>query len=560
MKWRNKNGNGYRSDLKGRHNKISGKAAVKAAVIDSQWNGCYDNHWNGIIVDEAFAHPAKFAHGLIRRIYKHAVDEGWLKAGDTVVDPFGGVALGALYANKAGINYIGVELEQKFVDLGSGCDCQGISKSNWVRFYGRWDRASKAGIRWCPECLSQVWIERAEIKEDKQQSFFQKKLSASLIRHSGKIPFTQPHRYRGNLELFRKYAQPDTRAVLLQGDSRELVKVLGQAGVGMVVSSPPYATNDKRDYTCEQRDKSEQGKGSFRGFYGHAKGQIAKLSEGDPHVVIGSPPYVKSVHSGNGIDIDKLSGNSPGPNSQALAGGYGETTGQVGKMKEGDLKAVISSPPFTGSVGSDDPDKRGGLFRDEKRRNDMNLTGTYGETEGQLGGMPTGIISSPPYGNSMDNQDKGGIDWEKAGRPDRLEESKNRHGVQGDMPMAYGDGGGQLGNDSKETFWLAAQTIVQQCYQILPSGGHAIWVVKDFVRNGKRVEFSEQWRQLCGSVGFKTCCVHRAMLVKYKGQQKAFDGDHVELVTARKSFFRRLAENKGSPPIDWEIVLCMVKL
>lgn len=29
--------------------------------------------------------------------------------------------------------------------------------------------------------------------------------------------------------------------------------------------------------------------------------------------------------------------------------------------------------------------------------------------------------------------------------------------------------------------------------------------------------------------------------------------------TERKSFFRRLAEKKGSPAIDWEDVICVVK-
>jgi len=33
------------------------------------WTGCYNDSWNGVIVADAFAHPAKFARGLIRRIY-----------------------------------------------------------------------------------------------------------------------------------------------------------------------------------------------------------------------------------------------------------------------------------------------------------------------------------------------------------------------------------------------------------------------------------------------------------------------------------------------------------
>ena len=57
----------------------------------NKWHGCYDDGWQGIIVPEAFSHPAKMACGLTRRIFKHALSEGWIKPGDVVVDPFGGI-------------------------------------------------------------------------------------------------------------------------------------------------------------------------------------------------------------------------------------------------------------------------------------------------------------------------------------------------------------------------------------------------------------------------------------------------------------------------------------
>ena len=41
------------------------------------WHRCYKEGWQGIIVPEAFTHPAKFARGLIRAIYEHAIEEGW---------------------------------------------------------------------------------------------------------------------------------------------------------------------------------------------------------------------------------------------------------------------------------------------------------------------------------------------------------------------------------------------------------------------------------------------------------------------------------------------------
>ena len=84
----------------------------------NDWHGLYGESWKGAIVDEAFGHPAKFSRALIRHIYEHAVEEGWLQPGDTVIDPFGGVALGGLDAMRLGMHWVGVELEPKFVDLG----------------------------------------------------------------------------------------------------------------------------------------------------------------------------------------------------------------------------------------------------------------------------------------------------------------------------------------------------------------------------------------------------------------------------------------------------------
>src|SRR5215510_4528100 len=86
---------------------------------EDSWTGCYRDNWKSLIVPEAFAHPAKYARGLIRRIYEHACERGWLQAGTRVVDPFGGVALGGFDAAWIGARWVGCELESKFVTLGN---------------------------------------------------------------------------------------------------------------------------------------------------------------------------------------------------------------------------------------------------------------------------------------------------------------------------------------------------------------------------------------------------------------------------------------------------------
>jgi hypothetical protein len=123
----------------------------------------------------------------------------------------------------------------------------------------------------------------------------------------------------------------------------------------------------------------------------------------------------------------------------------------------------------------------------------------------------------------------------------------------------YGATQGNIGNESSDTFWLSARAIVQQVYLALKPGRYAAFVVKSFVRNKAIVDFPAQWEQLCQSCGFVTAEIVRAWLVEDSGTQGGMFGDDKRMRKERKSFFRRLAENKGSPRIDFETVLFMRK-
>ena len=283
-------------------------------VQPDSWHGCYDDSWQGLIVPEAFSHPAKMSYNLTRRIFKHALFEGWIKPGQVVCDPFGGIGSTGLIGAHFGLQVICVELKQKFVDLA-------------------------------------------------RQNF---------------------ERHRKSIESFSHFGKP-LFPVIIQGDSRRLSEIISK--VNLIVSSPPFSNTE-----------------------------------------------------GTADDNFRY---------------HGKKLGTTGKH--------------------------------------------YGESEGQLG------------------------------------------------------------NKQDQTFWQAAKIIVEQCHQILKPGGMAIWVVKAFVRNKKKVDFPGDWRRLCESIGFETVCEHHAMLVKETRETGIF-GDEIIKKKERKSFFRRLAENKGSPKIDFEVVLCCQKM
>lgn len=451
-------------------------------MIERDWYGCHASGWTDkILLPDAFAHPAKVAFGLADRIYNHCLEMGYLGPGNVVLDPFFGVGGFAYHALLNGLNVVGVELEEKFANLARA------NLDRWSRDYG-------AGVA-----------------------------VLDSLRERGTLP-------------------PYGQAIVLQGDSRYLAQVLREAGG--VVSSPPFSQPGEQPCASQSQAIKDyhaftRGDGTKYDRQMQNAANLANLPEGNHAAVVSSPPYAESVHDGNGIDPDKLTGNPAGQHSQAFAGGYGTASGQLGAMR------VVSSPPYAESLASDDPDKRGGLYRDEKRRNDKTLTAEYGESEGQLGAMR--VVSSPPYEN---NAGKGG-------------ETKGFHSYDGNEAynrckrdyIGLGDVD-NLGNTTASDFWSAARLIMQQVAMLLPPGACAVWVCKRFVKDKKIVEFSQQWAALGESCGFETIEWIRAWLIEDRGAQYDLFGGLEEKQVKRASFFRRLYERKyPENAIDWEDVI-----
>lgn len=430
----------------------------------NQWQGCYDQGWGNNLVSAAYTHPAKVSFKLAERIYKHAIKNHWIEKGGIVLDPFGGICGFGFHAMVNGLNFIGVELEEKFVKLGE----QNIEL--WHRTLVGWPFLGTARIVQgdSRKIVAELWFEGfKDVVED-------------------------------NCYL---------RNVVFKGD--------------LIISSPNFPTDQpcqsqtiaKKDYHAFTR-----GDGTKRDHKMRSPGNLANMKEGNIDLVVSSPPYVDSVNSGpSGIDHSKSKGGRNRAEEVKRTGcvscqaigeqRYGQSPGQLGSMKEGSIDAVISSPPYEKSVSSD----------------------------------------------------RDGIDWEKAGRPDRMIPHETAHypqGVHGDF--RYSKSQNNLGNSSGDTFWSASKEIVSQCYDLLKPNGMSIWVCKDYIKAKKRVPFSDRWLFLCESVGFKLVCRHQASLVKEHGIQTTIHGDK-KITTERKSFFRRLAESKGSPRIDYEDVLCLVK-
>ena len=266
---------------------------VVASIVRSQWYGAYDDGWGDLITEASYAHPAKFAKGLVYRIVKHGIERGYWKKGDTLLDPFGGVGLGGIAAAAHGMRWLGVELEARFVRMAAGYDCPGEAKSE-----------SEADL--CATC------QRA-IRDDKE-------------------PSAVPHRYAGNFDLHRVEWERAgcPQPMILQGDSRYLAAVVNTAVVDGSVMSPPYGGLDPSATHAQGTSRKDPNSANYRPIaerdwqeretprdYGDTPGQIGALT---------SPPYANRVDD-HGTDKD-------GYDMVEKLGKYGDSDGQIGNQRE----------------------------------------------------------------------------------------------------------------------------------------------------------------------------------------------------------------------------------
>lgn len=537
-----------------------------------EWQGCYDDSWDTFIVPEAFAHPAKFARGLIAKIYVYMLAQEMLRPGDVVVDPFGGIGCGGIVAASWGLQWVGCELEEKFVALGQ----QNIAlhRRTWESFKDPIPVLVRGDSRKLRENLQGIMV-RGGI------------LGGTLADCCvSSPPFSTPdcqpigsRKEYGGQTVRKNYARDGLKPEDTYGQTPGQLGAMKPGDVAAVVSSPPYSgDSEKCDRTGDERARRRaeetgyrQGLGCFKTSeaYGRSDGQLGGLPTGHVDSVITSPPYAEVSVAKNSKGIDRRKqwetyrSQGGGMSYEAFAaqqerhsGDYGSSDGQLSRLPAGQVDSVVSSPPYAETLTGDNTARE---TAEESRAKRVTEGGSLGQScrhqgyggPGNLGNLKAGavdsVVTSPPYEGIR--QDGGRIAQEGVGG----------FGAYTDEPADYWHtqrDQNNLGNlKTGETFWGAAAMIVAECYAILKPGGWSAWVCKDFVRNKARVPFCDDWCRLLESQGFVVTTRVHAMLVKETSHPDLFGGaDHVR-TKERKSFFRRLAEKKGSPRIDFEEVL-----
>ena len=251
----------------------------------TEWRNCYNDGWQGVIVPEAFAHPAKFSRGLIRRIYEHMLAAGYLAPGDSVVDCFGGIGAGALDAMSMGLHWTGVELEPRFVELGN-------------RNIAKWQRdLAMLGDR----------VGTARLLQGDSRRLLEV-VGAGMAGVVSSPPFE--NQIHGQDEAFLRAVDADRVKRGLQ-----------------------YSTT--RHHSTDYGTSPGQLGAMPSGDYAAA--------------VISSPPYADAVNGtgeGPGARYDTVHHNADTAQRLSSDNGYGATDGQLGRMAGEGWSAAVSSPPF----------------------------------------------------------------------------------------------------------------------------------------------------------------------------------------------------------------------
>lgn len=280
----------------------------------TDWFGAYDNGWKGLITDASMAHPAKFSRGLIFRIVEYLLKSEMVKPGDTVIDPFGGVGLGALPCLLNGLNWKGCELESRFVELG---------RKNIDLWNTKFASMPK-------------WTGKAVLLQGDSRKL------AEVIGAAGGLvsspPYASSETNAGNVgnAIKRETWGNGTTLAAHKSGYGSTPGQLGAMPEGrpLVVSSPPFAGNSggrgKASRNGIDPALFDRHQGAMVGGIG-SEGNLAGLKPGDV-ALVSSPPFESSLNNGLS-QADREKYEPLARNGRGVGTDYGTTEGQLGQAE-----------------------------------------------------------------------------------------------------------------------------------------------------------------------------------------------------------------------------------
>jgi len=374
---------------------------------------------------------------------------------------------------------------------------------------------------------------------------------------------------RENIKLTLRQATltPKGRMTCIQGDARELSKLLKESDA--IITSPPFGPSTrgggifKEGYKAPgEEEVSDPGLPER-----HARPlsddprNIDNLEYGEVDAVVTSPPYSLTREGSDRIatGIDVKTGKSLWNKT-----GSEFSEGNIQKLPHGDVDAVITSPPYEGSVPAYD---EGWLEEhwDDESDSPKHKTMRFGRSMRGYPKKVDAVVTSPPYGNRLADDvvqdgDEARMSYRQAidsivtSPPYEQTASSKQHGrdpkphlAQGgigceNINIGYSEDSDNIGNLKSESYLEAMLQCYREFYKVLKFEGIMILVTKNFIRNKAVVRLDLDTIRLAEDVGF---------ILK----------DRLYFKLPTRSFWRILYHKKypDVPEIEYEDVLIFEK-
>lgn len=155
------------------------------------------------------------------------------------------------------------------------------------------------------------------------------------------------------------------------------------------------------------------------------------------------------------------------------------------------------------------------------------------------------IICSPPYGNESSSSPLAhraliyksleGKRWQSL-----LKNVETQQGSYGSVMFHYGTHPSQIGHYRGKRYYEAMAQIYSHAYESLRRDGYLILILKDHIRDGKRVPTAQTTIELCEGLGFFLYARHQRIL-------------------SQLSLWQRRRKEQGLPVVEEEDVLVFCK-
>lgn len=243
------------------------------------------------------------------------------------------------------------------------------------------------------------------------------------------------------------------KAICVQGDAKELEKVLKEK-VDKIITSPPYSgVMDSKRHTDS-------------GICGRDP-KMTKMRYVDK--IVSSPPYAGAKFDCK-HGLKKLSPNLKGRKAwEEKVDNNPKSKDNIANLDYGKVDKIISSPPYSDIIK-------------EVKAGHQDLESQHEAVKARARAIAREAEKAHP-----------GTNYHTPGRLRAIEA----------MISGYSINPENIGNTKGKTYLEAMLLVYYQCYKVLKPEGLMVLITKDFIRDFKRVHLGEDTIKLCQMAGFK---------------------------------------------------------